>query len=98
VPAYAVRAHSPTHLVVETSDVLVQFEYVPSPDPATLALVDCAHLNVTVLGTGAVACKGEAPGKVPTDASYPGTVMDEWYSAANICDMPLIRVGNPFVP
>lgn len=87
VPVYAVRAHSPTHLIVETSDVLVQFEYAPSLDPATLALVDCAHLNVTVRGTGAVACIGEAPGKVPTDASYPGTVMDEWYRTADVYDM-----------
>jgi hypothetical protein len=43
-----------------------------------MALVDCAHLNMTVKATGTVACIGEAQGRVPIDPAYPGVVMDEW--------------------
>ena len=78
VPAYTVRSHSPSQLVVQTSDILIRFAYEPSDELSSKALLDCAHWNVTILSSGVVACVGEASGKIPTDPSHPGVVMDEW--------------------
>ena len=78
VPAYKIRLHTADALVVETDDLVIRFSLVPSDSLSTRALIDCAHLNVTILATGVVACIGEATGKVPTDPAFPGTVMDEW--------------------